>query len=65
MHILNRQNIQSYILVYFIKYDKYFWLDFNFINNNKTKIEYEIIKSSCKESNIVYPGILNFDKTIL
>jgi recombination protein U len=68
-HCINFQIIKPFLIIYFNKYEKFYLINFDWMNKQllkqKTKtIKYEIIESECIPLGIVFPGIIDFIKKI-
>lgn len=55
-----KRNIQSFVLIFFDKYEKFFILNSEDLFSSKSKkINFNFFEKNCDEIEIIYPGILD------
>lgn len=64
LKLINDFNGFSFLLIYFVKYDEYFAIDFNQLSTiyDRSKIEYGQVKEIGYQIEFKFPGILCLDK---
>lgn len=68
LKLISKQNVICFLIIYFSKYDEFYKINFNWIqqyieNNQQKRIPYAQIKNNCELLKIIFPGIVNFLQT--